>query len=63
MSSGSGRGFFSSLFGSVKEQSADVYGSNAPGVLFFFVVFALAAVVIPVAALAGIALYKMLIVQ
>lgn len=53
-------GFFSSLFSSLKEQSADVYGKNASSALFFYVIFAFAAVVIPVAALVGIAVFKWL---
>ncbi len=55
-----GGGFFSSLFGSIKEQSSDVYGKNAASTLFFYVVFAIAAVVVPVAALIGITVFNWL---
>ncbi|MCY3972794.1 MAG: hypothetical protein OXF42_02420 [Candidatus Dadabacteria bacterium] len=55
----SSRGFLSSLFGSVKEQSRDVYGARAESALFFYVLFAIAAVVVPVAALVGIAVFRM----
>ena len=55
----SSRGFLSSLFGSVKAQSRDVYGARAESALFFYVLFAIAAVVVPVAALVGIAVFRM----
>jgi len=53
-------GFFSSLFSSIKEQSGDVYGKNAASTLFFYVIFAFAAVVVPVAVLAGITVFNWL---
>lgn len=61
MSSGtaSNGGFFSSLFASIKGQSADVYGVRARSALLFYVLFAIAAVAVPVVALAGIAVFRM----
>ncbi len=51
-------GFFLSLFASLKEQSGDVYGKNASRALFFYVLFAFAAVVVPVAVIAIIAVLR-----
>ena len=53
-------GFFPSLFASIKGQSGDVYGAGARSALFFYVLFAIAAVVVPVAVIAGIAVFGML---
>lgn len=52
-------GFFSSLFKAAKRQSGDVYGKNADGALRFYLIFALAAVAIPVAFVAGFLLVRM----
>ncbi|QMU56420.1 MAG: hypothetical protein GKS04_04585 [Candidatus Mycalebacterium zealandia] len=57
---GSRAGFFSSLFDSLKEQSSDVYGKKAFSALFFYVIFALVAVVLPIIAIVGIAVFKWL---
>ena len=54
----SGRGFFSSLFGSAREQSRDVYGAGANSALFFYILFAALAVAVPVAALIGITVFR-----
>ncbi len=55
MSSG---GFFSSLFGTAKAQSGDVYGTKAKAALVFYLVFALVAVAVPVMVVVGISVLK-----
>lgn len=52
-------GFFSSLFSAARRQSGDVYGKKAAAVLFLYVVFALAAVIVPVAVVIGISVFRM----
>ena len=53
-------GFWRSLFASIKGQSTDVYGVRARSALLFYVLLAIAAVVVPVAALVGMAVFRML---